>query len=71
MDFIPFPDVKIISSENDIIKFDVHHFRYENLIEGCYRVAEQYRYKEACKVRFYIIFKNKYLLDNKGNKVLV
>ncbi len=69
--FCKFENVKIVDPANPNIKFDVFHHRFETLIEGCNRVAEQYRYKESSKTKFLIEYQGKLQLDDKGNKILV
>lgn len=69
--FNKFPNTRIIDPSNPNIKFDVHHHRFETLTEGCFRVAEQYRYKESSKTRFWIEHEGKIQLDDKGNKILI
>lgn len=66
-----FPNVKIIDPSNPNINFDVFHHRFETLEEGCFRVAEMYRYNNSSKTRFLIEREGEIQLDNKGNKILI
>lgn len=70
-DFVPFPEVKIRSIENPNIFFDVHHHRFETLVQGCYRIAQDYRYKESSRMKFQIEQNGEILFDSNKKKVLV
>lgn len=69
--FIPFPNVTIVNSNNPNITLGVIHHRYENLLQGCWRVAEEYRTKESSRDKFYIVSDGVTHLNSNGQKVLI
>jgi len=69
--FCKFENVKIIDPSNPNIKFDVFHHRFETLEQGCFRVADFYRYNNSSKTRFLIEWDNVIQLDSNGNKILI
>jgi hypothetical protein len=69
--FCKFPDVKIVDPSNPNIKFDVFHHRFETLEQGCFRIAEMYRYNNSSKTRFLIEHGGNILLDVRGYQVLI
>jgi hypothetical protein len=74
--FIPFPNVTIISESNPNIQLGVIHFRYESLLQGCERVADEYRSKETNRgvwnqIKFYINHDGNILVDNKGKRIKI
>lgn len=69
--FIPFRNVELILVSNPNIKLGVIHHRFENLLQGCKRVADQWRTKEANKDLFFISNDGQIEVDYKGKKIYV
>jgi hypothetical protein len=69
--FCKFLNVKIVDPSNPNINFIVFHHRYETLEQGCFRVADLYRYQNSSKIKFLIDYDGTIQLDKKGNKILI
>jgi len=72
MNYCKFENVKLIAINNANISLIVFHHRYEELIEGCLRVAGQYRSQNTpCVTQFHIERDGTFLLNDHGKKVTV
>ena len=63
--------VKIVDPSNPNINLIVFHHRFETLEQGCFRIAEAYRYQNSSKTRFQIEIDGKIQLGKGGGKILI
>jgi hypothetical protein len=72
MNYCKFKNVKLIAIDNPNISLIVFHHRYEELIEGCLRVATQYRFQNTpCFIKFHIERDGTFLFNETGGKIVI
>jgi hypothetical protein len=72
MNYCKFDNVKLVAVNNSSLALIVFHHRFEELIEGCLRVASQYRFQNApCTTQFHIERDGAFLLNKHGKRTTV
>jgi hypothetical protein len=71
LSYIKFYNIRLRSISNPNLVIDCSHRAYEDIIEGCRRIADEYRFQNDRSEKFYVEINEKPLVDSYNSKVQI